>query len=316
MRRSLIILGLTVPLFAAGTAVAAEPSVVLDKAGVNEFRPSASKGYLVWTANSLTHPRHTNTYLRPLGEPTIRLNPPGTQSVDASIDGTTAVYQEIGKSGDADLVLFDAVSQYRSPVPDGVNTRNWESAPTLSGDWLLFTRSNFNRVRPADARVRVILFNMSTKDQVVLQTLAQETNYLVSDQASGDYATFESCTYDAGTGRYSDCNVFRYEISTKELTEIENPGLQQYAAGVTDDGTLYLVRSGGSRYWHCGTHARIVRYPEGGPGVVIARLNAPRDALNTFAIEETDGSTSLYFGRLNCDRGEAGLYVVRDADSA
>jgi hypothetical protein len=49
---------------------------------------------------------------------------------------------------------------------------------------------------------------------------------------------------------------------------------------------------------------------------VIARLNAPRDVLNTFALEETGGSTSLYFGRLNCETGAMGLYVVRDAEDA
>lgn len=60
---------------------------------------------------------------------------------------------------------------------------------------------------------------------------------------------------------------------------------------------------------------RIVRYPEGGPGIVIAALREPRDALTTFALEESGGSTSLYFGRINCEDGRAGLYVVRDADT-
>jgi hypothetical protein len=315
MRRPLIIMGLTVTLFAAGTAVAAEPSVVLDRAEVNEFRPSASEGYLVWSENSLAHPRRTNSYLRPDGESKIRVNPEGTQSFGASIDGTTVVYQEAGRE-DADLGLFDAVSQTRSPMPDGVNTRNFESNPTLSGDWLLFTRTNLNRVDFADARVSVILFNMATQQHFVLRDLAEDSHYLASDQVSGDYATFESCRWDPEADRYSDCEAFLYEISTQELNRIENPGLQQYAAGVTDDGTVYVVRSGGPRYWHCGTNARIVRYPEGGPGVVIARLNVPRDALNTFALEETGGSTSLYFGRMNCETGAAGLYVVRDAEGA
>lgn len=315
MRRPMILMSMAVLLLAAATATAAEPSVVLDRAHVAEFHPSASEGYLVWSANSLARPGRTNSFVRPDGESKIQVNPDGTQSFGASIDGTTVVYDEIGET-DSDLGLFDAVSHYRSPMPDGVNTRNWESSPTLSGDWLLFTRNSFNRVRPADARVRIILFNMSTQDQVILRDVAWESHYLVSDQVSGDYATFESCRYDADTDRYSNCNVFRYRISAQELVKIENPGLQQYTASVTDDGTLYLVRSGGSRYWHCGTNARIVRYPEGGPGVVIARLNAPRDTLNTFALEESDGSTSLYFGRLNCDTGEEGLFVLRDADTA
>jgi hypothetical protein len=316
MRRSLIIIGLTVTLFAAGTAVAAEPSVVLDKAGVNEFRPSASEGYLVWSANSLAHPRRTNSYVRPDGESKIRVNPQGTQSFGASIDGTTVVYQEAGHD-DADLGLFDAVSQTRSSMPDGVNTRNYESSPTLSGDWLLFTRTNLNRVDFADARVSVILFNMTTEQGIVLRDLTENSHYMMSDQVSGDYATFESCRWDRAADRYSNCQAFLYEISTEELVRIENPGVQQYAAGVTDDGTVYVVRSGGPSHWQCGTNARIVRYPEGGgPGVVIARLRDPRDVLATFALEETGGSTSLYFGRLNCETGRTGLYVVRDADTA
>jgi hypothetical protein len=318
MGRPLIILGLTVALFAAGTAVAAEPSVVLDKAGVDEFRPSASEGYLVWSANSLAHPRRINSYLRPDGESKIRVNPEGTQSYGASIDGTTVVYQEVRpRDEDADLGLFDAVSQTRPPVPDGVNTRNFESSPTLSGDWLLFTRTNLNRVDLADARVSVILFNMTTQQHIVLRRLDEDSNYLASDQVSGDYATFESCRWDPEADRYSNCQAFLYEISSQELVRIENPGLQQYAAGVTDDGTVYVVRSGGPSHWQCGTNARIVRYPEGGgPGVVIARLRDPRDVLATFALEETGGSTSLYFGRLNCETGKTGLYVVPDADTA
>lgn len=183
------------------------------------------------------------------------MNPRGTQSFEASIDGTTVVYGAIPRHGDADLGLFDAASQTRSPLPDGVNTRNWEFSPTLSGDWLLFTRTNLNRVDLADAKVRVVLFNLSTHERVVLRELTEESHYLTSDQVSGDYATFESCRWDREADRYSNCQVYLYEISTHDLVRMENPGLQQYAGGVTDDGTVYLVRSGGPRYWHCGTNA-------------------------------------------------------------
>jgi hypothetical protein len=300
-------------VLAATVAYAATPEVVLDDPAVRESSPSASDGYLVWSANSEAHPARYHSYVMADAGSPVRIDPAGGQSFGAAIDGTTIVYAESTSEGN-DLGFFDAVTEARSAPPAGVNTPNNEYRPTLSGDWLLFTRTNANLESAHHIWLKVVLFNVSTGKSIVLQRLPNRTNYLVSDQVNGDWATFESCGF--GDGEYFDCQVFRYQISTKELVEIANPGLQQYAGAVSGDGTIYLVRTRQSDHWECGDHARLVRYPVGGPGVVIAQLPDGKDSLQTFALDETGGSTTMYFDRFSCRNGRDGIYRISDADTA
>jgi hypothetical protein len=132
---------------------------------------------------------------------------------------------------------------------------------------------------------------------------------------NGDWATFEHCRVIAG-GDLSNCDTFRYQISTEELVKIPNPGQQQYGGGVSDDGTVHIVQGGGSNVWSCGHHARIIRYPVGGPGVVITTMAEGKDAFSTFATDETSGSTTLYFTYIVCRTGDQGIYSIAGADTA
>jgi len=50
--------------------------------------------------------------------------------------------------------------------------------------------------------------------------------------------------------------------------------------------------------------------------VVIATLPDGRDARTTFALDETGGSTTMYFDRLACRRGRSDIYRIPDADTA
>ena len=126
----------------ATVAYAATPEVVLDDPAVRENTPSASDGYLVWSADSEAKPGRFHSYVLADGGSPVRIDPAGGQSRGAAIDGTTIVYEEDFQ----DLGFFDAVTEARSDPPAGVNTPNSEYRPTLSGDWLLFTRDNVNRV--------------------------------------------------------------------------------------------------------------------------------------------------------------------------
>jgi len=223
------------------------------------------------------------------------------------------VYEEVGRR-DSDLYFSDALTPDRQPPPDGVNTRANEFRPSLSGDYLLFTRTNSNRVGFNKSWRRVVLFNLMTGEETVLRERLSRRTYLVSNQVNGDWATFESCRFDLDVG-FTNCNVFRYEISAADLTKIENPGQQQYGGGVSDDGTVYVIRSGKRAFWACGLHAKVVRVPLSGSGVVIAKLPDGKDALTAFAFDETGGSTTLYFDRLSCRNGRSGIYRIPDADS-
>ncbi len=175
----------------ATVAYAATPVVVLDDPGVQENTSSASDGYLVWSAKSKASPNRSHSYVMAGAGSPVRIDPPGGQSYSAAIDGTTIVYQEWGND---DLGFFDAVTEVRTDPPAGVNTSNSEGRPSLSGDWLLFTRSNSNRVSRRDVWTSVVLFNVSTSARIVLQKkIPNRSTYVVSDQVNGDWATFESC---------------------------------------------------------------------------------------------------------------------------
>jgi hypothetical protein len=295
----------------ATIAQAATPEEVLNEPGVDEEVPSASAGYLVWTANSEARPNRYNSYVMADGGSAVRINPGGTHSHAAAIDGITVVYEE-DTSEDGDLKFFDAVSEIRSEPPDGVNTANWEHRPSLSGDQLLFTRTNANRAHLRDAWVKVVLFDLSTETSTVLIRLPIRTNYLVSDQVNGDWATFESCR--VRRGRFFDCQVHLYDISTETLTEVTNPGVQQYAGGVSADGTVYLVRQRNREHWVCGKATKVVRM-DGGNGTVIATLPEGKEVFNTFAFDE-GGSTTLYIDPARCRNGMGGIARITDADTA
>jgi hypothetical protein len=301
-------------LVVSSVAYAATPEEVLDEPGVNEDSSAASPTYFAWSQNLPSKPNQYNTYVRPSGGGArVRVNPEGTRSYNVGIDGSMVVYQST-KRDNGNLRFYDAATQTRPPMPDGVNTRKFENRPTLSGDWLLFVRDNLNRVPFKRSWTKVILFNTVTQERRVLRTALNRRAYLVSDQVNGDWATFEWCRFGFRTGDFSNCNVFRYQISTEGLVKIANPGQQQYAAAISQDGTIYMVRSGGPNVWHCGRNTRIVRYPVGGPGVTIAEINT--DALTTFATDELDGSTTLYFQKYRCNTNRSGIYRITDADTA
>ena len=312
--RRLIGLASVLTLFTAGISLAAVPEVVLNDPNIDESHSSASDGYLVWSANSEAKPNRYHSYVRADGGQPVRINPTGTKSYAATIDGTTIAYEEHshGPRG-TNLYFTDAETPDRQPPPDGVNTKADEIRPSLSGDYLLFTRSNFNRVGFRRAWTRVILVEISTGDETVLREGLVRRSFLISDQVNGDWATFESCRIRGGA--FTNCNVFRYEISTADLTKVPNPGQQQYGGGISDDGTVYVTRTGIRSHWECGRHAKIVRVPLSGPEQVIARLPDDRDALSMFAFDEPGGSTTLYIDRLSCRNGRGGIFRIPDADT-
>jgi hypothetical protein len=311
MRRitSVLAVSASTVLLASAIAYAATPDKVRDDPGVNENTAAASPAYFAWSQNLASRPSQYNAYVRPTGGGSKkRVNPVGTRSFSVGIDGSRVVYQSTPRhGGNGNLRFYDAAAQTRPSVPDGVNTRAFENRPTLSGDWLLFTRDN-------GTRAKVILFNVTTQEQRVLRSGLMRSSYLVSDQVNGDWATYERCDFDRHNGEYSNCNVFRYTISTKKLVKIANPGQQQYAAAISQDGTIYMVRTGGPRVWQCGQDTRIVRYPLGGPATIIATIGS--DALTTFATDETDTSTTLYIDKFRCNANTGGIYRIPNADTA
>jgi hypothetical protein len=314
MRRWIAVVAVAIAALLVTSASAATPlEVVRDEKGVDEQRPSRSDGYTVWDALDLDTFRQ-HSWVMADGGGTVRINPVGTQSDAAAIDGTTVAYVEGMRGESRDIRFYDVVTQDRWDPPEGVNTDAHEGAPALFGDWLVFRRTNTNLVPDTDAFVRLLLVNLDTLERRRLVDAMDRNRYVTPDQINGDWLTYESCRTEGF--RYSNCQQFLYEISTGSRTVLPNPGLQQYAGGVTSDGTVYLVRSGSSTHWRCGKNARIVRVPLGGEGEVIHRFADGVDALAGFAFEESDDSVSYFVERLPCGRGSGGIYVLRNADTA
>ena len=280
-------------------AAAATPVKVRDLKGVNELQPAMSEDGFVWAQG-------VKTFVKPEHDPKVRLNPPGTASFFVAIDDSTVVYN-VFKDDDSNLKMYDLETGERSSPPDGVNTNRFEEEQSLSGDWLLF-------IRKGDRRLRVVLFNLDTGEQRILENLRQKNHYLVTDQVNGDWATYETCASDGES--LWDCQVYRYQISTRDVARMPNPDRQQYAGGVTKDGTVYLVSTGESDHWECGAGATLVRQPVDGSRQAIATLPDGIDTFNTFAFEESDGSVSVLFDRIDCNTGASGIYKVEDADTA
>lgn len=313
MRRWIALGSFSIVLFTAIPASAAPLERVLDEADAREMRPSWSDGDLVWSQTRIDSSR-PHSFLLPDGGDRVRLNPIGTSSSTAVIDGTTVVFQR-SRRGDGDLRFYDVTTGVRSALPEGINTDADESAPALSGDWLLFRRMNTNKVPFRDAFARLILVNLDTLERRRLVDARATRRFVLPDQVNGDWLTYETCALR--NVQFSNCQVWLYQISTDTRARLPNPGLQQYAGGVTSDGTVYLVRSGDEEAWRCGVNARIVRVPLGEDGEGIAGLRDGRDALATFAVEEGDGSVTLYVERDDCeDFDETGIYRILNADTA
>ena len=312
MRRWIAVVPLATLLITVVQALAATPEVVRDEPGIAEHRPSRSEGYLVWSEFSLEDFRTHSQVMADGGEP-VRINPIGTQSGTAMIDGTTVAYAEEERGG-SDIRFYDPVTQDRSDPPDGVNTDARETSPALSGDWLLFRRVNSNLVRFRNTVVKLILVNLVTGERRKLVDSQHDRRFVTTGQVNGDWLTYESCRFRDFD--FENCQQFLYQISTETKTKTPNPGVQQYAGGVTTDGTVYLVRSGGPRRWTCGDNARIVRVPLGGQDEVIARLPDGIDALSAFAFEDAYDSVTYYIARGSCRTGDEGIYAIRNADTA
>jgi hypothetical protein len=290
----------------AQAALAVTPVPVLAAKNVDEFQPSASANYLVWTQNSEEHPRHANTYAQaPGGEP-IRVNEPGTQSSWAAIDGTTVLYARSEPREGADLRLYDVRTGRRSAPGDGVNTRYFEYQPNIFGNYFFFERAKF--AGPTQF-MKLILYDRRTGRSTVLAEVDPRHGFLDSDQINGDWLVWEYCA--VSHRKYTDCDVFRYRISTQHAVRLPNPGVQQYSPAVTSDGTVYYIRQAGHAYWKCGTHTRLVRYPLGGPATILASVEG-KDVFAQFALEGQYGLVTDYFDETRCRDLRSDIYKLDD----
>lgn len=299
-RRLLAVLAATAllvgaPLPAAGAVI---ETVLATKA--DEWNPAASASYLAWTVWT---GKEYIVYAKPIGGSRFRVSRERYSGVVGGIDGTTLIYQEwSSRRGSSDIFVFDLDAKTRTKVGDPVSTSLWEYWPSISGDWILFARW----FRSGDRKL--LLYNTVTEERRVIASTSGERRQLLPGQVSGDYVVYEKYAYDSD-GRITSGEVFRYDIPTETTAKVPNPRSRwQYSPSVNPAGTVYYGRSG----FACGRNVTIRKYPVGGPAETLASIPRGTDFYSSYAVDNGDGTTDVYFDAARCG-GKGNIKKVTDA---
>ncbi len=265
-------------------AAVAEVPVLTSDAG--EFQPARGPRHLAWEQNTRGHPKHYDVIMKPDGGSEVRVNPRRTQAAMGGVDGTTLVYQEF-RGERSNLRFYDMDNEKRFNPPGGVNSKQWEYWPSLSGRWLLFAREFDN------GRRILILYDLEAKSREILDRTKKEKYFIGPGQVNGDYAVWSRCT--------PRCGVLVHHIPTDTTTKLPNPGGYQRGPSVSPGGVVYFSR-GNKR---CGSSVSLVRYPPGGPAQTVLDLQDPLDIHDTFVFSDPNGGTEVFYERIGCGRAAA-----------
>jgi hypothetical protein len=299
MRRTI---ALGTMLMALGTAVpaAALPQVLVRTQPAYVIQPAGTAGALAWAQATRARPNQFAVYVRSGSRTPFRASRSGRRAFvwGGAWNGNRLVYSEFS-GATANLWFIDRTTRTRM-APAGVNTSASENGASLSGDWLLFRRTNFS-----NSIERIILRNLNTGQQRLL-ALTRGRGYAQPGNVAGDYATFYRCPNFASG---ASCRAFRYRISTRNTIAIPRPANKsQYAVSVTSDGTVYFAESGNL---YCGAARRLWRY-RGGVRRAIVVFGPNQDPGITSPVENANGSTTIFYDRANCRTGESDLFKVTD----
>jgi hypothetical protein len=259
--------------------------------GPEEFAPAASGGFLAW-AQVPNHESYRSIVMAQVGDgAAFKVNPKSTFARTGGLDGSHLVYAQYrgiddeGRLLGGDLSMIDLSTREPIAVPDGVNTKQEEYAPTISGEWLLFGRATTGK----RFRNQLLLRNLSTGETRVLTTT--RNIFLDTGQVNGLFAVWHSC------GRHAPCDVFRYDIASGETLEVPNPNdRNQYAPGVASDGTVYFFRSG----YGCGANPVLQSWSPIEGTVTLVDFPAGVDAYGGYVFEDPDTGRRVLYSRVKC----------------
>jgi hypothetical protein len=305
-RRILIFLA-TLAVGAAAVATAAAP-VAVKSSNRNEQAPAAGGEWFAWSKSREKQPSPFDVWAQHLTEPAFRVNPRNTQAYTGGIDGTRLVYQVLFNFGAAgsDLRLLDLARRRHVPLPAGVNTKRWECCPTISGEWLLFSRGlAYSRYIQL-----IVLRNLVTGEERILDRLVNKNGLLSAGQVSGNFAVWARCN------PYPRCQISRYDIAAATTTPLPVPaGKVAYSPSVTALGTTYSGRSNPG----CGKTVELMKQPLVGAPQVLVTLPAGQDLDVTSALVEVGKPADVtiakvYYDRILCRTRTWDIFVVNDLE--
>jgi len=307
-RKRLFALAALAALTVALTATAATAPAPVKVGPRNEVAPAASDDWFVWSKSRQRRTSPFDLFAQQTGRKAFKVNPKNTQAYPGGIDGTTLVYQLIrgALAGRSDLRLYDLTTRRLQAIPPGVNTAKWECCATLSGGWLLFSRGQaYSRDRQL-----VLLGNLITGEQRVLDQLQNRNGILGAGQLNGNFAVWAKCN------PYPRCQIFRYDLASASTTPLPaTTGKVVYSPSVNEYGTVYYGQSNRG----CGKSVQLVRQPVAGGPEAIAELPQGWDLDVTFAHRiptRPPGAvitTRIYYDSVRCRTNSWNIYSVDDS---
>jgi hypothetical protein len=273
---------------------------VLSKRRLDEFGAASwvqgGDNYLAWSQAPVNRPRRAKVMARHDGDK-FRVNPKGTRAYTGGIFEDVLIYQQI-RNGRSDVMGFNLKTENRFKF-GGPSSDKWELRPTMSENWILFTRQTRRRFS-------VLLFNMDNNNTREVDSIATRRGRrsAFSGQVNGNWAVYQTC----GRG---GCSVFRYNIETDNMIRIPERRSWQYAPSVSSDGDVYFVGSGDG----CGTRVELLRRRNGNT-TRIAKIGG-KDTLMTYVGEAPGPESDLFFDKVRChdrvvaDRLRADVFKVR-----
>jgi hypothetical protein len=269
----------------------------------DELAYAESDEYEAW--GTVERQDRFRVYARKKGERRHRVHSASYDAAMGGVDGNRLVYQEIRfLRARSNIRLYDIATKRRTNPGRRVNSRLWEYWPSISGEWILFFRTNLDATRRW-----AFLYNMSTNQRRQLQATRGQRNGLFGGQVSvseeGAFATWTRCARRT-------CNVFRYNIKTGTRSKIPNPGRRvQYAAGVDPSGTVYYARSG----FRCGRNVGLWKHSPGGSPAKLVSLPRNIDLARGFVHRNVGAGRNQYsFDRLNCRTFRSDIFQIWDDD--
>jgi hypothetical protein len=308
-KRKLVIVAVLVAgqALTSATVLAASTPVPVKTSPRNEVVPAAGDDWLAWSQSRTHRPRLFDVFAQQKSHPAFKVNPKGTQAFGGGIDGTTLVYQLI-RDKRSDLRLFDLTTRRQRPIPAGINTSKWEYHGTMSAGWILFSRG---KAYSRDTQM-VLLRNLTTGEQRVLDVLQSRKGLVTAGQVNGDFAVWRRCN------PHPRCQIFRYDLATASATAVSVPaGKIAYGPSVNQYGAVYYVQSGRG----CGKSVQVIKQPVDGGPVLILSLSQGRDIGVTYAHTTVTKpprdliTTRIHYDVFRCKTRRWDIYSVDDTEA-
>jgi hypothetical protein len=300
-----VFVGLVAASLILATAATGAAPIAVKATAWSEVSPAAAGEWFAWSRGQERSPSPYDVWAQRIGARAFRVNPLDTQAYTGGIDGDRLVYQLIPVLDRSDLRLYDLVRRRHLPLPRGVNSRRWECCGTLSGDWLLFSRG---RILTKNTQI-VLLRNLVTGEQRVLDSLRNKRSALGAGQVNGNYAVWSRCHPEPR------CVIKRHDIAARSTTTLPmHPAKVVYSPSVSSDGTTYYVRSNRG----CGRAVEVIKEAIGAPAQVLAALPPRYDVDVTYTVLRPGRGpvaqpfNDVYYDRVRCGTDRWDIFRVAD----